>query len=143
MQVLHFLGVDWDCSKNVFNSLIKRKPDADIIERVYLIGEEKNWETSLRKIGYDVVDGNKEVFSSRFLIQAVPQLTVIGFGDRILDNGGHTSTRGPSSIGEDQKIVAELKSNEQQIKKRPIFGCLNGTQIQKKVDALGLKYSLK
>jgi hypothetical protein len=141
MQVLHFLGVDCDCSKNVFSSLLKRSPDQTLIERVYLIGEEKNWEKQLRLKGYDVVVGNKEVFSTRFDIQAVPQLSVFNIDGRLIYNGGYTSKRGPSSIVEDQTIIAGLKKNEHEIKQRPIFGCLNGTKLQKSADPLGLKYS--
>ncbi len=143
MQVLHFLGVDCDCSKNVVQALLKRTPDPSLTERVYLIGENKEWEKNLVQKGFDVVVGNKEEFSERFDIHAVPQLTVYGLGDRIIYNGGYTSKRGPSSLVEDQQIVGALKKNEQDIKERPIFGCINGTQLQKKADPLGLKYSLK
>ena len=143
MQVLHFLGVDCECSKNVYQRLLKRKPADDVNERIYLIGEEKNWELKLKQNGYDVVTGDRNEFSEKYQINAIPQLTVFGFGDRIIYSGGYTSKRGQKVEIEDQQIIAELKSREKRTKQRPIFGCLNGTLNQKKADPLGLKYSFK
>lgn len=137
--VLHFLGTDCDCSKQVFNSLIHRKPRNDVEEKVYIIGKETNWKSQLSAKNYQVVQHEMEYFEKNYDIKAVPQLTIIN-GEKLLYSGGYTSSRGNRSQIEDKKIIDDTVSFKK-IEERPIFGCINGKENRVAIDPFNLKYS--
>lgn len=136
---LHFLGGDCGCSENIYNSLMKRRPVQEINEQVFVIGKNDKWVKNLRAQGYDVVNGEMDVFSKKYSINAVPQLSILDERKNILYSGGYTAKRGPAAAVEDEMIFQELK-NKHSSQERPIFGCLNGSINRKNADPLNLKY---
>lgn len=136
---LHFLGGDCGCSENIYNSLMKRKPSAEIYEQVFVIGKNDKWVNDLKAQGYNVTNGDMDIFSKKYAINAVPQLSILDNKKNILYSGGYTAKRGPASTVEDEQIYQELK-NKHESKERPIFGCLNGSINRKNADPLKLKY---
>lgn len=136
---LHFLGGDCGCSENIFNSLIKRSPEVDVNEQVFIIGKNEKWFMELKKQGYNVTTGAMDEFSRKYSINAVPQLSVLDEKKNILYSGGYTTKRGPASTVEDQSIYRELK-DKHKAEERPIFGCLNGTVNRNNADPLKIKY---
>lgn len=136
---LHFLGADCGCSEDVFNSLKGRKPAMDIKEKIYVIGKNDLWVTTLRNQGFDVVSAEMDTFTKDYSINAVPQLTIIDDKKNILYSGGYTNKRGPASSIEDVQITKELKEKNHS-PERPIFGCITGSINRMKSDPLKIKY---
>lgn len=81
---LHFLGGDCGCSENIYNSLMKRKPSAEIYEQVFVIGKNDKWVNDLKAQGYNVTNGDMDIFSKKYAINAVPQLSILDNKKNIL-----------------------------------------------------------
>lgn len=139
ITVLHFLGTDCDCSKNVLNHLLQREARSDVEEKVFIIGNGTNWKSSLLVKKYQVVQNDMAYFEKNYDIKAVPQLTIIN-GEHLLYSGGYSDDRNNRQKIEDQKIISAIIQNKK-IDERPIFGCINGRDNRVAVDPLNLKYS--
>ncbi len=136
---LHFLGSDCACSENVYQTLLKRIPDKNINEQIFVIGKQDSWIKNLKAKGYQVQSGSMEEFEKKYSITAVPQLSIFDNNQKILYSGGYTTKRGPASAVEDELIVKEIKEKKG-TSERPIFGCINGSINRKNTDPLGIKY---
>ncbi len=136
---LHFLGADCACSEQIYQSLVKRSPTKDMIEKIFVIGTNAQWVKSLKEKGFDVVESDMDSFSKTYSINAVPQLTILDDHKKILYSGCYTTKRGPASASEELTITDELKMNHSAIE-RPIFGCITGSLNRKKTDPLNFKY---
>lgn len=136
---LHFLGADCACSKQIYESLKKRKPESDINEKIFIIGKNDLWVKTLKDRGFDVTNSDMDTFSKKYSINAVPQLTILDSEKKILYSGGYTTKRGPASVSEEATITEELKMKHTSVE-RPIFGCITGSINRKKTDPLNLKY---
>lgn len=135
---LHFLGSDCKCSETVLNELLKRGPEKENEEKVFILGKNDEWKKQLITKGYHVIEASMDEFEKTYSIKATPQLVILDDKKTILYSGGYSANRNPSSI-DDQVIVDALKGNKPQ-KERPIFGCVNGTLNRKNTDPLKLKY---
>ncbi len=138
--ILHFLNPDCGCSERVFKSLVERKPKTqNVEEKVFVLGKKEQWVKALKEKGFTVVSDSMDHYSEKYKINAVPQLVIMDQSKAVKYAGGYSSKRGPASVVEDEKIFHELtktkKTNE-----RPIYGCVNGSDNQKKVDLVGYKY---
>lgn len=136
---LHFLGGDCACSENIYLSLLKRGPEKDLNEKVFIIGLNMLWEKKLKEKGYIVTSGTMDYFAKNFSITAVPQLSIFDERQNLIYSGGYTSKRSPSSESQDQQIVKELRKNHS-ANERPIFGCINGIKNRNQSDPFGIKY---
>ena len=141
LTVLHFLSVDCDCSKAVFEKLISRNPRTNELEKVFIMGKNLSWEKQLRKKHYQIETNERDYFSTKLDIKAVPQLVIIK-DRKILYSGGYSNVRAPASSQiEDEKIIAEISNKKSGTSsERPIFGCLTGRVERKIYDPLKLKY---
>lgn len=141
LTVLHFLSVDCDCSKAVLEKLISRNPLINEDEKVFIMGKNLSWEEQLRKKQYQFETNERDYFSTKFDIKAVPQLVIIK-DRKILYSGGYSNVRAPASSQiEDEKIIAEISNKKSGTSsERPIFGCLTGRVERKIYDPLKLKY---
>lgn len=138
-SILHFVNPECGCSQNVVNALSKRKAKGTAVrETAYILGQNKIWEKELKKAGFAVISGKMDEFAERYKITAVPQLVIIK-DTSILYSGGYSTQRGPASLVEDEIIFEEVASKSSS-KERPIYGCVNGSENQKKVDLIGIKY---
>lgn len=139
---LHFVNPDCGCSEKVVQSLIERKSRKDVVEKVFILGKNETWFKNLSAAGYDITVGDKDEFSSLYKITAVPQLIILNSEKKILYTGGYSSRRGPASVVEDEQILKEVQL-KQKTNERLIYGCVNGSEFQSKVDLLGFKYKRK
>lgn len=138
-RIHHFVNPECGCSENVVKNLLKRKAkQKEAHESVYVLGTHPTWGSLLKASGYEVVTGNMDDYSKKYAINAVPQLVII-HQEKILYSGGYSSKRGPASVVEDQEIFNEIVAKNA-AKERPIYGCVNGSENQKKVDLIGAKY---
>ncbi len=139
--VLHFLSVDCDCSKSVFEKLISRNPRANENEKIYIMGNNPSWEEQLRLKKYHVETNDMDFYAKKFEVKAVPQFVIIQ-KNNILYSGGYSSVRSPSIVQiEDEKIITEILDKKRSpSSERPIYGCITGRAERKAYDPLNLKY---
>lgn len=141
LDVLHFLSVDCECSKSVFQKLISREPRESENEKVFIMGKNLDWEAKLKAKNYHIETNDMDYFAKKYDVKAVPQLIIIN-DDKILYAGGYSSIRSPSTHEiEDEKIISEsLKLKKENSIERPIFGCVTGRAERKLIDPFHLKY---
>ncbi len=138
--IMHFLNPECGCSEKVFKSLAGRHPKTkNIEEKVFVLGKKPEWVNTLKARGYSVVTDTMDYYSEKYQINAVPQLVIIDEGKKLHYSGGYSSKRGPASIVEDEEIFKQVASNKSTVE-RPIYGCVNGSDNQKKTDLIGYKY---
>ena len=138
--IMHFLNPECGCSEKVFKSLAARPPKTkNIEEKVFVLGKKPEWVSALKARGFSVVTDSMDHYSEKYQINAVPQLVIIDEDKRLHYSGGYSSKRGPASVVEDEVIYQEVVSNKSTVE-RPIYGCVNGSDNQKKTDLLGYKY---
>jgi len=144
-RYVHILGVDCDCSKNVFNYLKSRSVGSKShpVETVAIIGENHHWKNTLKKLGYFVVTGDAEEFGKKYLIKAVPQLTIFNEFHQIIYSGGYTQSRSISSVDQIETDLSKIKNelaSQSKVNVYPIFGCITSKNLQRNFDPHGIKY---
>lgn len=138
LTVLHFVNPECGCSEKVVKSLSERSSDKQSREVVHILGTHTGWVKALEAKGYEVKSGKMDDYEKIYTITAIPQLVIIDQNKEILYSGGYSSKRGPASTVEDKKILSEVKASKNSIE-RPIYGCVNGSENQRKTDPFGSK----
>jgi len=111
-----------------------------MFERVFIIGPNKNWESTLKEKGYDVISSDMDDFSKNYAINAVPQLTILDAEKNILYSGGYSNKRSPANANNEESLIIDELKMKHSANERPIFGCITGSINRKKTDPLNLKY---
>jgi thioredoxin-related protein len=137
--ILHFLGSDCACSESVYKKLALRSPLINRNEKIFIVGKNQKWESTLKKKGFNVETHPMDYFDNRYEIKAVPQLVIFDKG-KLAYSGGYTSSRSSKTDVDDEKIISEVL-DKKLINERPIFGCISGSVNRKNVDPLNLKYN--
>ncbi len=136
-KVAHLMSGQCGCSKRVMKYLASRKAISDRNEVVVLIDGTDELKEKMKVTGFDVVSLNGEEAFDKYHITSVPQMVVFDEKGEIKYSGGYSSSR--TSPYEDQQIYENLKAGKT-VEELPLFGCMNGQKITKKIDPLGLKY---
>lgn len=142
INVIHFLGTNCDCSKEIYEYLLTNTISSDLNEKVIIIGEDLSWARELKNKNYTVEFFSEKDFSNKYDLNAFPQLTITNKNDEVIYNGGYKSGRSPASKIEYNEIIEYLKTKPNP-STRPIFGCLSSEKKQNEVNFFGFSLNIK
>lgn len=136
-RTAHLMSGQCGCSKRVMKHLSIRKAKSNWNEVVLLIDGTEDLKEKMKVAGFDVVSLSGEEAYDKYHITSVPQMVVFNEKGQVKYSGGYSSAR--MSPYEDQQIFENLKAGKT-VEELPLFGCMNGQKMTKKIDPLGLKY---
>jgi hypothetical protein len=128
--VSHVLAPDCRCSKLVLESLLSRKPQSDVNERIIWMAEQPPRELEqIKKLGFDfdlaplVADKNE--------IEGVPTLSISNEKGQNIYVGGYSNSKlTHASHVKDIEIINGLKGRGP-LTEFPVFGCATSQKFRK------------
>ncbi|HTV00034.1 MAG TPA: hypothetical protein VMF13_05830 [Luteitalea sp.] len=138
-RMVHVLAADCGCSEGVGRRLASRKPQAGLVEEVWVVGDSPTLTATLRTAGFTVTTKAPEALATGMNIQGMPWLLIARDGD-VLYSGGYAS-RNPATVAqlEDVALWHRLQAGDHP-QAFPAFGCATSRSARAAVDPLGLKY---
>jgi hypothetical protein len=135
--VVHFLGADCGCSRDVVRSLARRRPIADTQEFVFVVGDAGEARALLEGRGYHIEQLDERDATRRFDVQAVPLLVVATPSDGVRYIGGYTARKRDGAILT-TSIVAQVLADTTP-NALPVLGCAVSRRLRQQLDPLGVR----
>jgi hypothetical protein len=140
-QAVHILKADCPCSESVSKYLLKRGPQKDLNEQIWMMGENATWETSLKQSGFVVQHHDAEQVAAQLGVQGGPWLLIISPKGEVAYSGGYAPQRpGPSTVICDLALWQAV-SHGHTVQAYPAYGCAASCWLRKTIDPLGMKYA--
>jgi hypothetical protein len=135
-MVVHVLYSECPCSRRIIEHLMASERPLDVAEHVVLVGARADFSNALRTRGFQVVEVTPEELATRFDIEAVPLLVVLGPDDTTRYSGGYTERKqGPEP--RDLDIIARARTGYGD-EGLPLFGCAVSRALRQTINPLGL-----
>lgn len=136
----HVLFGECPCSRGVLEALINRGPTQtpDQREVLLLVGEAPDLARRIADAGFGSRQLTQAELRTDYGAEAAPLLLIAAPDGRLAYSGGHTTRRRGAAL-EDLRLLAELRA-DRPVRPLPVFGCGVSSELQSRLDPLGLKY---
>ena len=134
----HFLYSDCPCSRRVLKQIANRSSIREANEKVVLVGEAVEIESTLRQNGFEVEVTSPASLKSKWGVESAPLMVMTDREGTILYSGGYTSRKQGLDY-QDEEIINQVISGEH-VPGLPLYGCAVSKSLKALVDPLNLKY---
>jgi hypothetical protein len=134
---IHFLYAECPCSRRVLDRVTQRSPQAEVAERIVLIGDAPQLAAKAKERGFEIDCVAPQELLAKYGVEAAPLLMILDPDGHPRYSGGYTSRKQLLDI-QDRAILKQLRSG-QEVEPLPLFGCAVSGRLKSLVDSLGLK----
>jgi hypothetical protein len=133
---VHVLYSECVCSRRIIEHLTRSARPTDVVEYVVLVGARTDLTSALRTRGFRVLEVTPDELSTRFGIEAVPLLVVLGPDDTTRYSGGYAERKQGPEL-RDLHIIARARAGYDD-EGLPLFGCAVGRALRQTINPLRL-----
>ncbi len=140
----YVLGSDCGCSASVAGDLVKRGPQRDWREQVWLVGDEPEIESRLRQVGFSVARIAPEELARTHRIHGAPWLALFDRGGQLTYSGGYARSRPglPGAFNVSFELMTAV-ARGQPVENLPSYGCATSEALRERLDPLHLRFPAK